>query len=169
MLKPIARFIVALGVLLLFGSTAIAADADQTSAIAATVVAQTSLAPLTAESLTTALAQPLFPTTAPKGPNPAGKALRYGMYASFAALQALDAHSTLKAIQAGGHEANPFMRAFASKPAALIAVKAGTAAATMMFVEKLSKRNPIASFVVMTALNSAYATVVAHNYRVAAR
>jgi hypothetical protein len=169
MLKPIARFIVALGVLLLFGSTAIAADADQTSAVAATVVAQTSLATLTAESLTAALAQPMFPDAAPKGPNVSGKALRYGMYASFATLQALDAHSTLKAMRAGGHEANPFMKGVASKPAALIAVKAGTAAATMMFVEKLSKRNPIASFVVMTALNSAYATVVAHNYQVAAR
>ena len=50
-----------------------------------------------------------------------------------------------------------------------VEAKAGTAAATIFFAEKLAKKSPIGSLIVMAAFNSAYATVVAHNYRVAGR
>lgn len=93
--------------------------------------------------------------------------LRVSLYVSFAALQALDATSTLKALRGGAHEANPLMQGVAGNTAALLAVKAGTAAATIFFSEHLAKKNPIASLAIMVAVNSAYATIVAHNYRVA--
>jgi hypothetical protein len=98
-----------------------------------------------------------------------GTAVRRGLIASFVGLQFLDAHSTMKAQDAGAREANPAMSAIASNSAALIAVKAGTAAATAYFVERLSKKHPKRAIVIMAVLNSAYVAVVAHNYRVTRR
>ena len=50
------------------------------------------------------------------------------LYASFATLQGLDAHSTWRALNQGAVEANPVMKGFAGNPTALLAVKAaGTA------------------------------------------
>ena len=93
--------------------------------------------------------------------------LRVGLYVSFATLQALDAHSTMRAIAAGGREANPLMGGIASNSAALLTVKAGTAAATIYLAERLGKKKPLASLVMMAALNTAYATIVSHNYAIA--
>src|SRR5262245_12135295 len=172
--RPLARFIVAFGVLFILGSSkAIAADADQATG-SASVATRAALAPVAAAELTAAATQPLETMfgVVPQAQKPgftSNKGLRFGLYASFAALQAFDAHSTLEAIRAGGQEANPFMRGIAARPAALVAMKAGTAAATVMLAEKLSKRNPVASVLLMTALNSAYATIVAHNYQIAGR
>ena len=95
------------------------------------------------------------------------KKLRVGMYATFATLQALDGFSTLKALSAGGREANPIMAGVVGSPVGLFAVKAGTTAATILLAERLAKRNKVASFVMMAALNTGYAAVVAHNYRAA--
>jgi hypothetical protein len=97
----------------------------------------------------------------------AAPTLRRSLIVSFAALQVLDAHSTLRALKSGGHEANPAMSGIASRPGALFAVKAGTAAATAYFAERLSKNHPKRAIVLMAILNSAYAAIVAHNYRVA--
>jgi hypothetical protein len=116
-----------------------------------------------------AQSQTLLKVPAPKETEFSGTVLRRGLIASFAALQILDAHSTMKALDAGGREANPAMSAIASNSTALFAVKAGTAAATAYFVERLSKKHPKGAIVVMAVLNSAYAAVVAHNYRVARR
>jgi len=88
------------------------------------------------------------------------------LYASFVALQALDAHSTLRAIDAGAAEANPVMGGLAHQPAALVAVKAGLTASTIYLVEKVRLRNRRAAIALMAVLNSAYVTIVAHNYRV---
>ena len=96
-----------------------------------------------------------------------GPLLRRSLIVSFGALQMLDAHATMKALDAGGREANPTMGAIASNPTALFAVKAGTAAATAYLVERLSKKHPKRAVVLMAVLNSAYVAIVAHNYRVA--
>ena len=93
--------------------------------------------------------------------------LRRSLIVSFGALQALDAHSTLKALKNGGVEANPVMSGIASNGGALLAVKMGTAAATAYFAERLAKNHPKRAVVLMAVLNSAYVAVVAHNYRVA--
>lgn len=93
--------------------------------------------------------------------------LRVGMYASFVTLQALDGISTLKALSAGGREANPTMSGVAGWPVGLFAVKTWTTAGMLLLAERLAKRNKVAAFAMMAALNTGYAAVVAHNYRAA--
>jgi hypothetical protein len=87
------------------------------------------------------------------------------LYISFASLQMLDAHSTIRALRAGGVERNPLMKGLADKPAALVALKAGVAASTIVLADRMRGRSRLGAIVLMTALNSAYATIVAHNYR----
>jgi hypothetical protein len=87
------------------------------------------------------------------------------LYTGFGVLQALDAHSTLRAVDAGHREANPMMAPFANQPAAMIGVKAATAAGTIYMVDRLARRNRVAATVLMVALNGAYAAIVSANYR----
>ena len=87
------------------------------------------------------------------------------LYVSFASLQMLDAHSTIRAVRAGGVEQNPLMRGLADKPAALFALKAGVAASTIGLAERLRRHSRLGSIALMAGLDSAYAIVVAHNYR----
>ena len=87
------------------------------------------------------------------------------LYVSFAVLQALDVHSTTRALGSIGVEGNPLMRGVARQPAGLIALKAGGAASTIWLSHRLSKRSRTGAFILMAAVNSAYAMVVAHNYR----
>ena len=87
------------------------------------------------------------------------------LYASFATLQTLDAHSTMRALQNGGVESNPLLRDFASQPAALFAMKAGVTASTILLTEKLRSKNRVAAIALMAALDSFYGIVVVHNYR----
>ena len=93
--------------------------------------------------------------------------LRRTMYVSFAALQVMDAVSTRKALSNGAREANPAMAGLVRNSAALYAVKAGTAAATTYLAERLARRHPRRATILMAALNTAYAAIVAHNYRIA--
>jgi hypothetical protein len=87
------------------------------------------------------------------------------LYISFASLQMLDAHSTIRAVRAGGVERNPLMQGLADKPAALVALKAGVAVSTIALADRVRGRSRVGAIVLMAALNSAYATIVAHNYR----
>ena len=91
------------------------------------------------------------------------------LYASTIVLQALDAHSTMSAIGNGAHEANPFMQSVAKNNGAMVAVKAGVAASTIYFAEKMWKRNRVGAVAMMIALNTIDALVVVHNYGVASR
>jgi len=91
------------------------------------------------------------------------------LYASTIVLQALDAHSTMSAIRNGAHEANPFMQGVAKSNGAMLAVKAGVAASTIFFAEKMWKRNRVGAVAMMIALNTIDAMVVVHNYGVASR
>ena len=88
------------------------------------------------------------------------------LYGSFAALQILDVHSTLRALGNGGREANPIMRGAAGSPAAMLAIKMGATATTIYATERLWKKNRVAAIVLMATLNSAYSVIVAHNYSV---
>jgi len=98
-----------------------------------------------------------------------GSALLTSLYASTAIMQALDVHSSLTAFKAGAVEANPLMQGVTGNRAAFIAVKAGVAASSIMAARHLAKRNKIAAIATLVAVNSAYAYVVNHNYRVARR
>jgi hypothetical protein len=88
------------------------------------------------------------------------------LYVSFTALQLADVHATLSALNAGGREGNPVFTGIRS-PAAMLAVKSGLALGTTYAVERLRKRSPRTAVVLMAALNSAYAGIVAHNYVIA--
>jgi hypothetical protein len=91
------------------------------------------------------------------------------LYVSMAALQALDAHSTMAALGRGGREANPVMRGVAGNRGAMLAVKAGVAGSTILLAEKMWKRNRVAAIAMMAIVNAIDAAVVAHNYRVVRR
>ena len=89
------------------------------------------------------------------------------LYVSFAALQALDVHSTSGALARGGVEANPLMKALAGNNLGLFAVKAAGTAGAIYASEQLWKKNKLAAVALMVATNSAMAWVVQNNYRAA--
>jgi hypothetical protein len=84
------------------------------------------------------------------------------LYVSFAALQLLDAHSTLTS---GAREANPVVQPFVARPVAFVALKTATAVGTVYIAERLWRRDRKKALVLMVAVNAAYAAVVARNYR----
>jgi len=89
------------------------------------------------------------------------------MYAASVALQGYDAYSTLTALKAGGVEANPMMKTITKSPAAFIALKAGTAALSIMAAENMWKSGHKAAAIgVMVASNVAMSFVAANNARV---
>ena len=90
------------------------------------------------------------------------------LYFTFVGLQALDMHSTMSAVESGAREANPMVRGTLGNPAGMVVLKAGTAAGVVFLAEKVWRRNRTAAIVTMFALNSAYITIAAHNYRTAA-
>jgi len=91
------------------------------------------------------------------------------LYVTFAGLQALDVHSTLSALNAGAREANPMVRSALGSPTGLFLLKTSTAAGVVLLTERLWPRNRTAAVITMIAINSAYATIAAHNYRTALR
>ncbi len=101
------------------------------------------------------------PTARPRGLVP--------LFASYAVLQALDVHSTLRAINGGAVEGNPVMGPIVNRPGAMVAFKAATTVGAVFAAERLARHNRFAAYGLMFALNSAYAFIVVHNYRVAAR
>jgi hypothetical protein len=104
----------------------------------------------------------------PRAPDAApSRALIVPLYATFAGLQALDAHSTLRAVKAGAVEQNPLMQWAAGSPGAMIAVKSAAAVGTIYLVEKGWKKNPVRTVVLMAVLNAAYAGIAVNNYRIA--
>jgi len=174
MLSPARRVInivIALAILALASSPARGEDSAPVTGgtLSALAVASTIDATVLDAAVTALAAEtPRVEFTAPRHVTLGSTELRLGMYASFVTLQALDGISTLKALGAGGREANPVMSGVAGSTAGMFAVKAGTAAATVFLAERLAKHNKVASFVMMAALNTGYAAIVAHNYRVAA-
>jgi hypothetical protein len=59
------------------------------------------------------------------------------------------------------------MAGLVDNPAAFIGIKAAVATTTILAARKISKRSKTAAIVTLVAVNSAYALVVSHNYRVA--
>jgi hypothetical protein len=91
------------------------------------------------------------------------------LYISFAGLQALDAHSTIKALDHGYVEANPLVAASTRNRAAFVAMKVAVTASVIVGAERLWPRHRVAAVVAILAVNGAYAAIVAHNYRNASR
>ena len=126
-----------------------------------------------AAGLREAVQSQAVPTLAPAGINVAGlrpapqprPGALVPLYASFATLQALDVHSTSRALDHGAVEANPMMKGLAGSPTALLAVKAAGTAGVFFASEKMWKKNRAAAVFFMVAANSAMAWVVQNNYR----
>jgi hypothetical protein len=91
------------------------------------------------------------------------------LYVSFAALQILDIHSTLRAPDFGAREGNPLVGGLLASPAAFVASKAAVTTGLIYVSERLRKRHPRTAVLMMIGLNSAYAVVVARNYITEAR
>jgi hypothetical protein len=89
------------------------------------------------------------------------------LYSGFIATQALDVHSTLRAIDAGAVEANAAMRWATESPARFIALKSATTTGIVFLIEKVRKKHPKTAMFLLVGLNSASAVIVAHNYRAA--
>jgi hypothetical protein len=85
------------------------------------------------------------------------------LYGSLIALQGADVYFTSKAISSGASEVNPIVKPVAGKAAAAAAVKAGTTALAIYFVERAWKQNRKGAVVVAAVLNAATAAVVVHN------
>ena len=107
---------------------------------------------------------PVDPFRAPRrGPS----ALLGSLYVSTAAMQALDMHSTLQAFKAGAVEGNPLMSGITKNRGVFMATKAAVAASTILAARQIAKRNKVAAIATMVAINSAYAMIVSHNYKLA--
>ena len=104
-------------------------------------------------------------TTPPPAIQRAPRGVLTSLYAGFGTLQALDTHSTLRAIDAGYVEQNPLMRWTISHPAALISMKAMATAGTIFFAERIRKKHPKRAVAFIAAINAAYALIVVHNYK----
>ena len=89
------------------------------------------------------------------------------LQAATIATQALDVHSTLKALNVGAVEANPLMSGVVKNRAAFIGVKAAMGAGLMYATHRMAKRNKVAAIVTAAAVNSAYLFVAHHNYKLA--
>jgi uncharacterized protein DUF5658 len=135
------------------------------AAICVALIGQPQTAGPSADEGAPATAPVAAPRTAPSQRPPA----LVPLYVSFAALQGLDIHSTLRAAAFGGREANPIVGGMLGSPAAFVAAKVGMTAGIYLVSERLWKRNKAASIATMIALDSVYAGIVAHNYAVEAR
>ena len=91
------------------------------------------------------------------------------MYLGLVTLQALDAHSTFRAVDAGLGEQNPLMRWAVGHPVAFVSIKGAATAGTILVAEKIRKKHPKRAVAFMAAINAAYALVVVHNYRASSR
>lgn len=87
------------------------------------------------------------------------------LYATLGATQAWDVYSTQTALEAGAREANPATAAFGTSTGALIGLKAATMAGTIVFAERMWKKNRVAAIVMLVAVNGATAAVAMHNMR----
>lgn len=109
-----------------------------------------------------AIALPIAPVERPRT-----SGILTSLYAATAVMQALDVHSTLKALDAGAVEANPVMSGVTKNRGAFMATKAAVAAGTVFAVQRIAKRSKIAAVVTAVAINGAYAMIVRNNYKIA--
>lgn len=162
------RFFVTLTLGVLLTSVPSLATAQQpltvglAGAFAAADLATSDLAPaIAASSATTEEAKPVFEPR-----RSSGRGSLTALSIASAALQGLDAYTTMSALNKGAVEANPMMRGVAGKPAMLVAVKSSMTVATIFAARSLWPRHKAAAVAVLAVSNGMLATVVAHNMSV---
>jgi hypothetical protein len=112
---------------------------------------------------------PMFDGKAASVERPRPSIFMTSLYTTTAIVQGLDAHSTLKAIHAGATERNPMMTPFTAHPPAFVALKAGAAAGLIFAGRRLARHSKLQAAIALIAIDSTYAIIAAHNYRVANR
>ncbi len=105
------------------------------------------------------------PTVAVVQPKVARPVMLPVLYATLGATQAWDVYSTRSALRAGAREANPATAVFSSNSGALMGMKVATTAGTILFAERMWKKNRVAAIVMLAAINGATAAVSMHNMR----
>lgn len=88
-------------------------------------------------------------------------------YSTTFVVQMYDAHTTLRALDAGAREMNPLISPFSSDPRTVIAIGLVRATAINLALRSIAQRNKWAAVVVGAGINSAYLMVAVHNNRVA--
>jgi hypothetical protein len=101
----------------------------------------------------------------PRGPS----VLMQSLYAVTAGVQVLDAHSTFRALDAGGLEGNPLVGSLAERRPAFVAFKVGVAAALIYSARSMSKSHKVRAAITLALINGAYVALIHNNYRVAQR
>lgn len=164
-----SRTIIAAGLLLAVAAVPAAAqEVPNRSALAALALANSSLAPATGDTTPAAGDEQQVPAIPrPRPGSRSGPAVMFSLYATTATMQALDVHSTMRAIDRGAVEANPLMGGLVNNRPAFIATKAAVAAGTIFAAREVAKRNKVAAAITLIAINSAYAFVAHHNYKLA--
>jgi hypothetical protein len=98
-------------------------------------------------------------------PSASRPALLPALYASLGAMQAWDLYSTKAALRGGAREANATLAPIAGNSGAMLAMKAATTAGTIVFAERMWKKNRVGAIVMLVAVNGATAAVSMHNMR----
>lgn len=166
------RFIVTLTLGVLLTGVPSFAAAQQSAALglagafAAADLATSDLAPAIAASSNDEARPEAKPVVFEPRRRSSGRATLNALSIATAALQGLDAYTTMSALNRGAVEANPMMRGVAGNPATLVAVKSGMTAATIFAARSLWPRNKVAAVAVLAVSNGVLATVVAHNMSV---
>src|SRR5262245_43958588 len=88
-------------------------------------------------------------------------------YSTTFVVQMYDAHTTMRAINAGARERNPLLSPFSSEPRTIVALALVRATAIDLALRSIAQRNKWAAVVAGAGINSAYLMVAAHNNRVA--
>jgi cell division protein FtsB len=91
------------------------------------------------------------------------------LYVGYAALQVGDIITTTTALGRGAREGNPLIRNIAHSPVALIGVKTAAGVATVLAIEKLRQKHPVAASVTLIAMNATLAAVTINNVSVVVR
>lgn len=80
---------------------------------------------------------------------------------------ALDVHSTMVALRAGGREANPAMRWVERHPGRYVALRASLAALTVVAARKARKRDRLLAIGALVGVSALNVWAAQHNYRLA--
>jgi len=115
--------------------------------------------------LTAIVLTPAPVVAAPVVPKVKRPAILPVLYATLGATQAWDVYSTRSALKSGAREANPATAAFSTNTGALTGMKVAATAGTILFAERMWKKNKVAAILMLTAINGATAAVSMHNMR----
>jgi hypothetical protein len=166
-LRPIRQLalaaLVAIGVVLVTMQPAMAQD----SSIEVTPVIDSTTVVATAPTAVADPSQMTSDAATPKGESSPGKrpAWILPIHILSIAVQGLDTHSTFAVLKNHSVDLSPLNRHVTGNKVSFLAVKAGITAAVVCATDRLAKRHRIGAVVAAAAVNSAYLTIAATNYR----